>query len=103
MEGTMQDPIFTAADVGCHADHSFGWDYVRDVMADLVNGTMPDEHPHLGEARLCACDLVKELRGPMPDDAGDEYDALDWLQRFTADGLVWVIDQDLLLIEQEDD
>ena len=90
----MTRTIFTAADVGCHADHSFGWDHVRDVLADLVE---------FGVGDPAFFSLATELRGPMPDDAGDEYDALDWLQKFTAEGLVWVIDQDLLLIEQEDD
>jgi len=87
----MTNPTFTQADVGCHADHSFGWDHVRDVMADLVEYVEPRSQ------------LVSYLRGPSPDDYGDEDEALEILQGATADGLVWVIDQDLLLIPNDNE
>jgi len=91
-------PIFTQADVGCHADHSFGWDHVRDVLADLVQCVHDSGRR---SAWTDDCPLARKLRGPSPDDYGDEDEALEILQGATADGLVWVIDQDLLLTTSE--
>ena len=93
-------PIFTLADVGCHADHSFGWQHVRDTLADLVDAV---DNDRLREDDTCRLTTSAALHGPPPDDYGDEYEALEILQGATVDGLVWVIDQDLLLIPNDNE
>jgi hypothetical protein len=85
----MSKTIFTKKDVGCYGDHSFGWDHVRHVLADLITSSLK-----FGPE---ADKLAKELRSEPPDDYSDEQDALDLLNQHTEEGLVWVIDQDLLL------
>lgn len=64
--------------LGCYADGAFGHDHVRRVLKDLVEETGGSE------------DLVNSLQGAMPDDAWDEYEALDWLNEHAAsEGCAW--------------
>jgi len=87
----MAKTIWTKGDAGCYADSVFGDNHLRAVMADLVQMT--------GNK-----DLADALRSPDPDDSGDDVrNALDELQRSTADGLTWILHcGDLLLVPDED-
>jgi len=85
--------IWGKGDAGCYADSVFGDDHLRAVMADLVQMTGNE-------------DLAAALRSPDPDDdSGDDVlNALDELQRSTADGLTWILHcGDLLLVPDEED
>jgi hypothetical protein len=83
---------FTKDDIGCYADGCYGWDHVRETLADLIDQI--DGTP----------DLIASLNGEMPDDAGDEYEALDVLNDATEAGLIWTFDNvDLLLMEADND
>lgn len=88
--------FFDLNDVGTYADDTFGHEHLRGKLAELIltlDGDMcnPD-----------AMDLVSSLEGPMPDDAGDEYEALDILQQNTTDDASWEIEQGLHLIPLSD-
>lgn len=78
--------IYLKEDVGCYADGSFGWDHVRARLADLVESL--------------DANLADDLRSTMTDDAGEEEEALDLLQDVTESGLVWMLDGDLLLVDE---
>ena len=74
---------------GCYADDVLGYDHIRSVLADLVEGI-------LGDGKL-----AEELRGPMSDDDSETLDALDALNEVT-DGGYWMIDQGLFLVDEEE-
>lgn len=83
---------YDANDCGCHADGTFGHGYVRGRLAELVDGITT------GLGSIDALVVRDSLRGPMPDDAWDEEEALDLLDRVTAEGFCWSFrDGDLLL------
>lgn len=86
----MEKPVLFDAP-GCYADGAAGWRHVRDVLADMAEAAGADS------------ELVASLRGPMPDDACDEDEALNVLQARTKDGLIWVFDSgDLLLLPESE-
>lgn len=80
---------FTGDDVGCWIDGAFGEEHRRGKLSSMMF--------EIGEQALSI-----ELEGPMPDDAGDEMDALGKLQENTADGLTWVMDAGDLILTDED-
>ena len=59
---------FTKHDTGCYADGAFGHEHVRERLRDLVWYWADN-------------DLRESLGGPMPDDAWDEDEALEILNR----------------------
>lgn len=79
---------FTKKDMGVYADGTFGIGHRRQVLAGLVRNYDPV--------------LARELRDEPSDDFSEEDDALDLLQKHTADGLTWVIDDDLILADDND-
>jgi hypothetical protein len=84
-------------DTGCYADGALGHDHCRKVLAGLVEhlvGDYANGHSH-GELEF----LADSLRGPMPDDAWDEYEALNLLNDATPDDRIWLFwDGDLMLM-----
>ena len=77
---------------GLYADAAFGWDHIREIMADMVEEWLGDK------------ELAEELRGEPPDDAGDEYEALDKLNEVTENGY-WEFSEygdGLVLIAEEE-
>jgi len=90
--------FFEAGDAGCYGCDDLGHDHIRERLAALVE--------NLGPKHLLTDDdaqgLCESLRGPMPDDASDEDEALEILQRNTVDALAWEIDGGLYLRPIED-
>ena len=80
---------YKITDTGCYADETLGHAHLRDRLADLIR-TLPEWNDEM--EGVCA-----SLDGPMPDDAGDEYEALEILQEFTDEGIFWEIEQGLYL------
>ncbi len=75
--------MFLISDVGCYADGALGHQHVRDKMADLLE-RLYRHHPRGGNGLYWESDikaLVAELRGEMSDDASEEYEAIEWLNR----------------------
>ena len=71
-------------DYGCYADGSFGHQHIRTVLSDFVRV--------LGDIKLS-----DSLNGEMPDDAWDEYEALDKLNNVTQTPGYWDLhDGDLI-------
>lgn len=64
---------------GCYADGAFGHSHVRDVLADLVEDALAEDKHAPADERTRLEALVDELRGPQSDDAGEEDEALDYL------------------------
>lgn len=90
---------FTAKDVGCYADGTFGHQHCRTALSNLVHGL----RRRTFGVRIDET-LVASLIGGMPDDCWDEYEALNILNEHTAEGLVWTFENgDLLLTEIEDE
>jgi hypothetical protein len=92
----QEQRFFELGDVGTYADDAFGHQYLRNRLAELIltlDGDMCNE---------TAMDLVSSLEGDMPDDASDEYEALDILQQNTTDDASWEIEQGLHLIPLSD-
>jgi hypothetical protein len=91
IEVAQENRYFTVEDSGCYADGTFGHQYLRGRLADLIDNlaTGATEYPQ---------ELYDSLRGPMPDDAGDEYEALEILQQNTSDDASWEIEDGLYLI-----
>lgn len=92
---------YKASDVGCYADGTFGHQHCRSVLADLVqniarraNRTSASTFP------VCSMsDLERSLRSDMPDDAWDEFDAIDILNGYCADGVAFeFVGGDLVLM-----
>lgn len=54
--------------LGCWADGASGHAYVRGQIAATLNNFGFEDS-----------ELIQSLQGPMPDDAWDEYEAIDWL------------------------
>lgn len=98
---------FTESDIGCHADGAFGHDHCREVLADLLE-TFEDTNPFARTeftGKFAAQEVVNSLAGPMPDDAWDEYEALEILNDATEPGcgLCWQFhESDLVLWQQPD-
>ena len=95
---TDQPYTFTTADIGCHADGTFGIKHLREVLEDLLDGLALSGFPVDPE-------VAQSLLGPMPDDAWDELEAIEILQDATEPGcgLYWTMDSgDLLLVQEED-
>jgi len=69
---------------GCYADAALGWDHVRGRLAKLVE-------EFLGDSRLS-----EELGGEISDDASEELEAIDKLNKITIGG-VWSLESDLIL------
>ena len=84
---------FTIANVGCYADGANGHNHLRSVLANLLEDITDDS----------SVVLVESLRGPMPDDCGDELDALDILQDATDSRLTWTLDNGELMLREDDD
>lgn len=81
--------IFEHSEIGCYADGTFGHVHVRSKLANLIESFDPK--------------LAESLQGEMPDDAWDEDEALEILQKETHDDLTWVFDSgDLLLVENKE-
>jgi hypothetical protein len=92
---------FTSEDCGCWADGTHGSKHVREMLHSvLINLPEEDFEQDQRERDIIAESLLEE----MPDDASDEIDALDILQRWTEEGLSWQMEGgDLILCEQEED
>lgn len=101
----MAKPLFTRRDMGCIADGTLGHQHCRERLADALcalyeHARSTWTHARIGET----LDTITSLRSEMPDDARDEYDAIERLNTYTADGLVWeFVDGDLMLRESSDD
>ena len=87
--------VFYVCDCGCYADGSLGHDHVRNRLRSLVETWVDDADP----------DLILSLDAPiMPDDAWDEYEAIDLLNELCEDGICWEFsDGDLVLTTIEED
>jgi hypothetical protein len=72
---TQSEYFFNKEDMGIYGDGALGHQHIRERLAYLVEPWSPD--------------LAKELKGPMSDDASEEYDAIDELQTHTEEGLIW--------------
>ncbi len=87
--------IFTTADVGCHADGTYGRDHRRNILGILVEQSAKGRNywDHNSDKAVCV-----DLASVPSDDYSEEQDAMDILQSVTTDGLVWrMIDGDLML------
>ena len=74
---------------GCWADGAFGHEHVRQCLADEIELCFA---PHSKLAHV-----VHTLRGPMTDDAWEEYEALDALNDAAPEGMTWCFhDGDLI-------
>jgi hypothetical protein len=78
---------------GCYGDGTFGHQHTRQRCAEQVEFTRctdPAWRRAVANGRMRADDLIDSLLGPMPDDAGDELDACDWLNTWAPlDGHHW--------------
>lgn len=86
---------------GCVIYYSPGHDYVRSMLRAIVGelGTLVAEHPAefpgVGMKMLFDAGAVwQSLNGPMPDDAWDEDEALDFLNATAPADCVWVMDEE---------
>jgi len=83
----MSKSKFTRADCGCYADGALGHKYIRAQLARLVSEYVPN-----GVELMCA------LLGEMSDDASEEDEALELLQRECAADVCFEFrDGDLIL------
>lgn len=74
-------------EVGCYIDGAAGHVELRKRLASMVEG--------------CDTEAADALRADMSDDAWEENQALELLQKHTKDGLVWeFVDGDLMLSER---
>ena len=65
-------------DLGSYSDSALGHSHARNVLADLLSDNF--WRAQQDAKQVCMLnDWLNELRGEMSDDAGEEYDALDWL------------------------
>jgi hypothetical protein len=94
---------FKEEDVACWADGSLGHEHVRERLASIIEDNIPEDSDF--SAPLFTRDeLIESLRSEMPDDAWDEFEAIDMLNQpeITEEGLVWWIEGgDLLLVKDE--
>ena len=70
--------FFTDWEPGCYADGAFGIQHVRDTLAWMLE-----------ECGVTDRKLLESLRGEMPDDAWDEYEALSELDARSPEGWGW--------------
>ena len=85
--------MFTIEDIGCWGDASFGHQHCREKLAEIL-GSFGNESTE---------DIRKSLLEPMPDDAWDESDALDWInENLCEDGVQFVFCYGDLLLVGED-
>lgn len=96
--------MFLTTDTGCYADGAAGHGHVRSVMASLLEN-LYRHHPRGGDGLHWSSDikpLVAELRGEMSDDASEEDDAIEWLNKACLDGTRFVMSNgDLLLVDED--
>ena len=97
----MPNIIFKQEDVGCYADGASGHDHARKVILTLWLSVVdragrglsiikaPIQNEVLIEAIAGFHSTLDSLKGPMPDDAWDEEEAISLLQEVTEDGLAW--------------
>ena len=83
----MKKLHFTKEDIGCYVDGCYGDKHLREVLASFC--------PKLGH------ELLNENDPETMNEA--VYDAIDYLQDHTDDGLIWDLSLgDLCLIEESD-
>lgn len=81
---------FYRTGLGCIADGSYGQQHIRERLAELVQ-------PYGYKGKKLASWLI----GPPSDDAQDENDAIDLLNRYTEDGIYFTMSNgDLLLVDE---
>jgi hypothetical protein len=88
---------FGLEDIGCFADGAFGHQHCRNTLANLVD--------YIDQRRLVSREfetLSRSLRGEMPEDAWDEYEALDLLNEHCDPRVAFAFEWgDLILGEVE--
>lgn len=97
--------MFLITDVGCYADGGFGHDHVRQVLARLLK-RMHRHHPRGGEGLHWSevKPIVEALEAPMSDDAWEEDEAIEWLDRDCEEGCHFTFsDGDLLLVADDEE
>lgn len=81
---------FYRTGIGCIADGSYGQAHIRERLAELVAG-----YGRKGKQ------LALELAGEMSDDASEEDDAIDLLNRYCEAGIYFTMSNgDLLLVDE---
>ena len=97
--------MFTANEIGCIADGSFGHAHVRERLADLLVH-MFRHHPRGGDGVHWAeaAPLVAELRAEPSDDYSEEDDAIGLLNEHAVswEVLFSMEDGDLMLVATDD-
>jgi hypothetical protein len=96
----MMKPVFTKADVGCWIDGAFGPKHRREklvcMLEDIADCLDASEWADIQA-------LTEELESTPSDDYGEEEDAIEILQDYTEEGLVWIQDGgDLILTTEEE-
>lgn len=97
--------MYLVTDTGCFADGSLGHDYVRDRIADHLEA-LYRHHPRGGDGMLWGevGPIVEALRGDMSDDAWEEYEGIDWLNRMCEEGCAFeLVDGNLMLVDTSDE
>jgi hypothetical protein len=94
--------VILISDAGCWADGAGGHDRIRMVMANTL-ATLYRHHPRGGEGVHWpeVSEVCEALDSEMSDDAWEEDEALEWLNRACEDGC-WFefVDGDLMLVSE---
>ena len=90
--------FWTENDAGCYGYGALGHDHVRRRLAEQLEALSRAEG-------IDRDDLVRDLRGPMSDDAWEEELALEVLNDWSVcQGVYWTLrDGDLMLLPEDDE
>ena len=97
--------MYLSSDVGCFADGSLGHKHIRDVLAKELT-TLYRHNAGGGDGLHWnkVANLVDALNGEPSDDAWEELEALDWLNRQCYDDTYFeFVDGDLMLVAIDED
>ena len=102
----MKNRIFTSEDIGCWVDGSFGDDYLRGRLVDMLDTYFPEDHTHYVQPGIWITDcppcIANRLHVYRSDDAEEIYEAVSLLESITDENVTWILEAgDLILTTLE--
>lgn len=78
-------------EVGCYGDGVLGHQHTRERCAELLHDIATGKHSASDPLAIFQTGCLSEaLWSPMSDDASEEYEACDWLNKhMSIEGAVW--------------